>query len=716
MRHRRQGSKPLFAIASFVAVALAMWPSVTGALSFQPGDLDPTFGTGGTTLFDQGAFGGAPLALAPSGDLAIVGNLLDSGGHDQFLLARLNAYGSLDSSFGFGGVVVDQLKSSSPAGSTPYALAVQPDGKIVAGGFASDASGRRELAIARFNTDGSLDSTFNGTGTVIQQVGAGGTPQSNLDALALQPDGKILAGGWATDGSNNSVFMVARLNWDGSFDASFGPGGVRMYDIDESTPYDSAAQALAVQPDGKILAAGSATMNNKDDCCFLVARLNPDGTLDSSFGSGGRLIAQMGAGSTPFSEGLALALQPDGKVVVGGRGSDSAGNDGFLVARLNTDGSLDSSFGSGGDVRTQLAQGGSPPTSRVRALALLPNGKILAAGGATDSNGKDAVLVARLNSNGGFDPRFRGTGSLVTQIGPFPGSGADGMALEPGGEFVISGATIANSSNATGLFAARLFADVPPVAGFTALPFQGVAGLVDAPVGSHVTFTALKGSYADAEGSYDPDGTIASYAWAFGDGAVGSGTTVTHAYTQRGHYQISLTVVDDYGLADTASETVEVFPPDTLLPPGLHDLVVDPDSSRAARRGTSTARSRKTGATVSYREDCLFVSHVPGGCEAETVTFMVLRAQPGVKRGNRCVRPSSPRRRNHAQHCTRTVPVGSFSHNDKAAPHTLQVTHFHFTGRVHGHKLRPGKYQLTAIPRAGGTTGTAATTAFRIIR
>ncbi len=296
--------------------------------------LDATFGAGGLVMSGIGGAGVArALILQPDGKLVAAG----SSGVD-FVLARYNTDGTLDTSFGAGGLATTDFGGTENA----FALIRQPDGKLVAAG----ASGA-DFALARYNVDGSLDPTFGAGGEVTTGFREPGVAR----ALILQPDGKLVAAG-----ASGTDFALARYNVDGSLDATFGIGGKTTVGI--SGP--GAAFALIRQPDGKLVAAVASGAD------FALARYNANATLDSTFGSGGKLATSFG-GSAGAN---ALILQPDGKLVAAG----ASGAD-FALARYNVDGSLDATFGAGGKVTT-----GFGGTEEASALILQPDGKLVAAG------------------------------------------------------------------------------------------------------------------------------------------------------------------------------------------------------------------------------------------------------------------------------------------------------------------------------------------------
>src|SRR5262245_40663464 len=233
--------------------------------------------------------------------------------------------GALDSSFGQGGKVTTSLGSGY---NVAKALVQQPDGRLVAAGSGSNGS-NNDYALARYNPDGSLDTTFNGTGKVTTAIGPGGDGAYDL---ALQPDGKLVAAGVSYNGANDD-FSLVRYNSNGSLDTSFNGTGKVTTAIGSS--YDD-ANALVLQPDGKLVAAGYTYNGSNYD--FALVRYNPNGSLDSSFNGTGKVTTAIGPNQDTAD---ALALQPDGKLVAAG--SSVSGSDALLaIVRYNPNGTLDS--------------------------------------------------------------------------------------------------------------------------------------------------------------------------------------------------------------------------------------------------------------------------------------------------------------------------------------------------------------------------------------
>jgi uncharacterized delta-60 repeat protein len=429
---------------SHIAFALSLtmvflcWP-LHNHVQAAAGDLDPTFGAGGlvVTEFFGGSDEARALLVQPDGRIIAVGTASEGSPNSDFALARYNPDGSLDPSWGNGGKVTTDL-----FGNTDFAFdaVLQPDGKVVAVGETFDPTTGLDFALARYNRDGSLDASF----------GAGGKVRTdffgNFDqafAAALQPDGKIIAAGFiANPDAGHTDFALARYNRDGSLDTSFGSGGKVTTDFLNSA---DEAFAVAIQADGKIVLAGEATSDPRFLTMFALARYNRDGSLDTSFGSGGKVTTGVGLLSRAFD----VVIQPDGKIVAAG---DGVGGDGHLGAdialvRYNPNGSLDAGFGSGGVVTRDVFG----RFDGARAVALQRDGKIVVAG-ETDRGREDFdVVVARFTTSGSLDPTF-GSGGIVTT--DYAGANTDedldvaeAVAIQADGKIVVAGITLASDGN-----------------------------------------------------------------------------------------------------------------------------------------------------------------------------------------------------------------------------------------------------------------------------
>lgn len=417
------------------------------------GSLDPSFGVLGlVTRGDETRVAESPntaRAVQVDGKIVVAGesqkfgateNRADSEAPPDFAVARYNLDGTLDTSFGGKGWVAVDFGSSQDVAT---AVVVQPDGRIVVAGYsnvnATDPSRNfgYEFALLRLNSDGSLDTSFDGDGKQTIDFGIG---EDMAQALVLRPDGKLLVSGNRFIANLGYGFEVAQLNPDGSLDQSFNGSGIQF--VDFGTPYDYNSD-LALQPDGKIVLVGTLDSiwlsTDPHGYDFAVARLNTDGTLDTSFDDDGRQSIDL---ESDFDFGTAVAVQPDGKIVVSGNSFQAGGYD-FAVARLNADGSLDTSFD--GDGRQTVDFGGTPVLDEfnfldedARDMVLQPDGKIVVAGSVLREEpiGYD-FAVARLNVDGSLDNSFDGDGRQT--IGTPKTEVVRGVALQADGKIVVAG-------------------------------------------------------------------------------------------------------------------------------------------------------------------------------------------------------------------------------------------------------------------------------------
>ncbi|MFZ4524190.1 MAG: Ig-like domain-containing protein [Chlorobium sp.] len=293
-----------------------------------------------------------------------------------------------------------------------FGMAIQSDGKILVAGM-----GNGDFAVARYNLNGSLDTTFDTDGKVTTDLCGNDLGFS----VAVQSDGKILVAGDDNYGNQQADFGLVRYNIDGSLDTSFSEDGKATIYFDACS--NAVASNVTVQPDGKMLIGGSICFHSGNIAnAFALVRCNNDGSLDTSFGTGGKVITGIGV----EAHGYSLAVQTDGKILFAGFSGYSPVED-FALVRYNPDGSLDARFGIGGKVTTDF--GGSDVSFKT---TIQSDGKILLVGA---SNGD--VALARYNSNGSLDTTFSGDGKVTADIGG--GDFGFGMAVQSDGKILVSG-------------------------------------------------------------------------------------------------------------------------------------------------------------------------------------------------------------------------------------------------------------------------------------
>jgi uncharacterized delta-60 repeat protein/uncharacterized repeat protein (TIGR01451 family) len=404
---------------SFDLVVNNIAPTLSVTVGLAQGTLDPNFGGGDgiAILPTAGSSQINALENLPAGKILGGGSL----GAD-FALFRMNADGSLDSTFNGDGIATADFGAASNI----QGLAMTPGGKIVAAGRCASTA-----ALARFNSDGTLDTSFDGDGRLLVNLGPG---DETLFDVVVQPDGKIVAAGTLqlAAGSNDHDFVVARFNVDGSLDTSFGGGdGIVTADFG---PADNAATTVLLQTDGKIIALGHAAFGF-DDSGFAIARFTAAGALDAGFGNGGLFLLDAGA-DYAFEDIRGAALRPDGKIVaVGQVWHHVAGPENDIVLlQLLPNGTLDNSFGDGGTVFSVFETN----WNEANAMSLAADGSIVVGGDAPD--GINAHIL-RYNEDGALDPTFGITspGRTVVDISPVDNMFA--VAIQPNGDILLGGAT-----------------------------------------------------------------------------------------------------------------------------------------------------------------------------------------------------------------------------------------------------------------------------------
>ncbi len=505
------------------------------------GNLDPTFsvvGRVGTEILNRTCVAN-DVVLQPDGKIVIAGTSR-SGSNDDFVVLRYNSEGSLDTSFGVDGIVITEVGGSGNVPDIANSVALQPDGKIVVAGQTSG-----DAAVVRYNTDGSLDTSFDSDGIRILSFG----PDSDDAAgVAVTPDGKIVIVGNSYSGISNFRFAAARFSSDGSLDTGFGSSGIAFATFPSATGVGD----LAVQPDGKIVAVGY-TFNTGTFFDMAAVRFNTYGTLDTSFDGDGKVTISVGSVNiSPSDEANSVLIAPDGKIVLVGCGRGTTGNTFFSVARLNPDGSRDMSFagsgianGFGGNGFGVALQGSKIvvtgestigtssrtdfgtmrftadgridttfPSGIVRtpigvsneeamALALQSDGRIVAAGFSFATATNNDFALVRYHPAGVLDTAFGAAGKVTTAIGPGDDTARD-VVIQPDGKIVAFGYSLVSPGNYD-LAIVRYNEN-----GSLDTSFGGGDGIVTTPIGGGNDFGSAV--------LLQPDGKII----AFGDAEIGS--------------------------------------------------------------------------------------------------------------------------------------------------------------------------------------------------
>jgi uncharacterized delta-60 repeat protein len=390
------------------------------------GTFDAGFGSNGkitTNLPSNRADYGRALALQPDGKILVAGYSNRPTTGDDFVAVRYNSNGSLDTSFnGTGIVTMDILTNRADRASS---VAIGLDDRIVVVGYTNDPSFKNNFAVVRYNPDGSLDSSFNGTGKVATDLNLNSDDIGN--AVTLQSDGRIVAAGQSADD-----FGLVRYNSNGSLDESFG-GGDGIVTTNFGTGATDIGRAVVIQGDGKITVAG----RSRSELAF--ARYDPDGTLDASFDLDGLLVQNAGNNYISGNGGYwGMALQADGKIVAAGDGWRGDFRNDFTVSRLNQNGTFDLSFKGGDGIAATDVNG---RFDEARSVAIQPDGKIVVGGSAQNSTGGHDLAVTRYNPDGTLDTSFDSDGIAITDIQGHPDEAGAAVAIQPDGKIVLVGKT-----------------------------------------------------------------------------------------------------------------------------------------------------------------------------------------------------------------------------------------------------------------------------------
>lgn len=345
------------------------------------------------------------VALAPDGQIVAAGFTIINK-VKQILVARYDTTdGNLDCTFGVNGVVTNSAGSSQAAN----AVMVQPNGQVVVAGEML-VNRKNQCVVLRYNDDGTPDPNFGSAGMVLTPIGDG----SAINAIGLQSDNKIVVAGSAViQGYPNLIVM--RYNSDGTPDTNFGTAGIFTQLIGRR----SSANALVIQSDGNIVAAGVATVNNIES--FLVLRLNSNGLLDPSFGIGGIVTDQIGG----VNIARGVALDSNQNIVISGFIDED-----FAVLRYTSTGQRDSTFGNNGVVITPLSS-----DSESNGVVVQADNKIVAVG----FNDTIGVIFARYLLNGDLDPSFGISGTGILTIDEVSNAAAKAVALQLNGQIVAAG-------------------------------------------------------------------------------------------------------------------------------------------------------------------------------------------------------------------------------------------------------------------------------------
>jgi uncharacterized delta-60 repeat protein len=528
-------------------------------------------------------------AIQSDGKIVGVGMV---NGYD-FGVVRYNTDGSLDTT-GFGspnGYVTTDFGGYD----MPFAVAIQSNGKIVVGGTSNG-----NFALARYNTDGTLDSSFGSGGKVTTAVGI--NYDASINSIAIQSaDQKIVAAGNAElSGSNsNTHFALARYTTTGGLDGTFGSGGIVNTVMADANTHADTAQSVAIQSNGEIVAGGYAYRGVTTGYDFAVARYSSGGVLDNGFGSGGKAYTSFANSGYGDDDGWTLAIQPsDQKIVVAGEVGTPANSNYTLfgLARFTTGGVLDSTFGTGGQVSTDFGD----HNDVLRSIALQSDGSIVAAGDVNDNSASSDFVLARYTTNGGLDGTF-GTGGKVTTDFHAKDDGAYCVNIQTDGKIVATGfdsyATNKEEFALTRYTTAGVLDSITSGSGGTIYVQAGVTDTdVDTTPDTISMYVCSTDSFVS--GACAATTLCSASGVASGANAQCSINGLVPIPTMHGHYPIYIFLKDSHGFMDAGTSNTQYYDV-TNTPPYITQSTDYSTSAITLTAGVSTPKTY----TVTVKDD-----------------------------------------------------------------------------------------------------------------
>jgi uncharacterized delta-60 repeat protein len=386
--------------------------------------LDITFHGNGKLATDFSSRNDIGHAVAVQAD----GKIVVVGESDgEVALTRYNPNGSLDTTFSGDGRVLTGLAGRA------YAVAIQPDGKIVVAGRV-DVNFMGRFLVARYLTSGSPDNSFNGNGSIVVEFPGGGVTLAGASCIAIQPNGYIVVAGTKTDSDLTNSWRrwaIARFAPSGLLDPLFDNDGRVETNFGSAPSALEGASAITILSDGKILIAGTSSPSSNSN--FTLARYNTNGSLDTSFDTDGKVVVDFGANEQIND----MKLQADGKIVVAGT-SGTASVRHFAVGRFNATGTPDTSFDLDGIALTNINPAGNDVANE---LVIQADGKIVLAGTKFTGTGPGDYVLARYLQNGSLDSGFGQAGIVTTDLNNNSDDEANGIALQSDGKLVVAGMT-----------------------------------------------------------------------------------------------------------------------------------------------------------------------------------------------------------------------------------------------------------------------------------
>ncbi len=370
---------------------------------------------------------GNGVAVDSSGRIVAAGYSTAPGGDYDMAIWRYNAAGTLDTSFNNTGYATHNNAAGGNGGDYGKAMTLDSSGRIVVAGYSNRGSSNYDMVVWRYNTDGTLDTAFGGTGYVAHNNAAGGSGNDMGNAVSIDSSGKIVVAGQSVSASGGWDMVVWRYNTDGTLDDTFNGTGYAAHNNAAGGNSADYGNAVAIDASGKIVVAGYS-LNAAGNFDMVVWRYNTDGTIDDTFNGTGYAVHDGAAGGTASDIGYAVTLDSSGRILVAGYSMNAASDTDMTIWRYNTDGTLDDTFNGTGYAVNAGAAGGTNGSDEGYSITTDSSGRIAVAGLSENADGNSDLTIWRYNTDGTLDTTFNGTGYAIND-GAAGGGNDEGYAI-----------------------------------------------------------------------------------------------------------------------------------------------------------------------------------------------------------------------------------------------------------------------------------------------
>jgi uncharacterized delta-60 repeat protein len=361
--------------------------------------------TNGGNLYEHGQ----AITVDTDGRILVTGHI-NEGTDEDMALWRHNSSGTLDTAFNNVGYVVHNGAAGGNSYDRGFSIVIDSSGKILVGGYSINGSGNFDMAIWRYNSDGILDNTFDTDGIAVHHNAAGAGTHDLGFGITLNADGKILVTGYSINGDSNEDMVIWRYNSNGTLDTSFNALGYVVHNSAAGGNGSDFGRVVTADSNGNILVAGRSWNGSNDD--MVIWRYDSTGVIDTSFNTAGFVVHNGAAGGNSHDIGEGLVIDQNGRILVTGSSINSEGNYDMIIWRYNSNGILDNTFNNIGYIIHHNAAGGYSNDYGNKIIIDI-DGKILVTGYSLNSGGNKDMVTWRYNTNGTLDTTFNSFGSVV---------------------------------------------------------------------------------------------------------------------------------------------------------------------------------------------------------------------------------------------------------------------------------------------------------------